>query len=150
MQLESLIESIRNVINLKETNFDETQYSSKDLLIDLLNIYATYLENIDSEEQVPNNHEGKLSYDLIHSTIGENVKKIIKDNTDKSNFGGVTLFPEDDLVDLIISLESSIYVHDNVNKTAFFEEFLFQVRHVSHQYLVNVIIYLSQLNEIHT
>lgn len=147
MQLETLLESIKNIVGLKD-ELKEDSYSTKELLIDLLNIYTIYLENVDDSKYNPVNHDGTLLYEQIQEQVKKNLS-LITQREEKTTFGNVPLLPEDDMCDVIIGLENSLHTFENTNKSAFLEEFIFQIKHNIHQYLVNCIVYFSQLESIH-
>lgn len=147
IKIENLTKSINSIVDLKNPKLD-SKYSSQDLLLDLLTVYMFYLENIDDSNYTKNNSDGTLLYDDIIGNVKNNLLTMTE-GEDKSTFGNVTLLPEDDICDLIISLESCLHVQKNVGNTIFVEEFLYQIKHNSHQYLVNAISFFSQMESIH-
>lgn len=147
MNTQLLIESINTILNLKE-KYAYKKIKLKEILIALLDIYKFYLQLNDGSILIPVNTEGQISSNEVLPIVLENLEQLTV-NEEKSVYGSVKLLPEDDFVDLIVSMENAIFVLNNSNETLFIEEFMFQIKHVSHLYLINCINYFSQLEGIH-
>ncbi len=142
-KITNLIKSINYLIDLGTKDFSVSIY---ELQLQLVNIYHIYLQLADSTSKAVNS-DGSIDISTILVQLDKNFKGIVKKDS-RMSFGGVTLIPVDDLADVILSLEHSLYVYKNVNETAFIEEFNYQIRKQI-QPLMNCIIYFSQFSETH-